>query len=225
MELTQKTFSDRLELLRHLATEKPEDLEARKASLHEKGVECAVIVPLLEVILDFDALSDVTYEQSSVSHHGQRFDFLIDGKLLVEAKDLGANLDEHFKQVTTYIQKNTDINYGILTNGIEFQIWVERSFIEAVGNTQLPHTAKVAKVFELSLQNDSVQFILDVFSLLAKGIYEQTFGTVANVAAYYASGSRGRPPVLHNDKTIDEELRNRIRDAVVIQKGVFYEDS
>ena len=224
MELTQKTFMERLERLQFVVREKPEELEQLRDSLHEKGVECAIIVPLLETVLDFNAVTDVSYEQSSPKHHRQRFDFLVDGHLLIEAKELGANLDDHYKQVSEYIFKNNAIDFGILTNGIEYQVWVQREFIERVTGTKLPHTDRVTKVFELSLLTDPVQFLLDAFSLFAKSSYESSFKTIAAVTGYYASGSRGRPPVLHTDKAVDEELRSRIREASVIQKGVYFDD-
>jgi len=121
-------------------------------------------------------------------------------------------------------QVNDNINYGILTNGIDFEFWVQKSFIEKVGDTQLLHTDTVAKLFELSLEDDTVPFLIDVFLLFTKTRYEETFKTIASVAAYYASGSRGRPAVVHTDRDIDEELRKRIRNNVVVQKGVYYEE-
>lgn len=223
MELTQRSFTDRLERIRRLAVENPEEFSRLRRSLHEKGVECSIIVPLLEVVMGFDAMTDISYEQASRSQHGQRFDFLIQDDFLVEAKELGANLDDHYDQLVRYITKNSDIHYGLLTNGIDYQIWLEKTFIEDVLGGQLPHTPKVAKVFDWSLEADSVAFALNVFSLFTRDAHKETFKTIAAVAGYYASGSRGRPPILHSVKRIDEELRDRIRKSVSIQKGVYYD--
>ena len=230
MELTEKSFVARLEALQGLARTDPKTNpeEAARfhqvaARLHEKGVECAIVVPLLEVVLDFDAM-DIAYEQESSTKHGQRFDFLLEERFLVECKPLGANLDEHRKQISRYIQGNDDINYGLLTNGVDYQFWIQKTYLEKIAGTELRHTDPVARILELSLQRDSSQFLLDAIRIFAKGSYVQTFESIASVAGYYASGSRGKPRNVHEDRKINEELRERIRGAVVVTKGVYYDD-
>ena len=74
------------------------------------------------------------------------------------------------------------------------------------------------------MQSDGTQFVLDTLSIFKRDSYEQSFKTVAAIAGYYASGGRGRPPILHPDRQMNDTLRDRIRDAVVVQKGVYYED-
>ena len=224
MELTQKTLRQRLEDVKVLSLNQDEEQVQLRTALHEKGVECSIIVPLLEVLLDFDSLRDIRYEQSSETHHVQRYDFLVRGEFLIEAKELGSNLDDHYRQVMKYIGDNDNINYGILTNGVDFQIWLQKSFIEGIAGCQLPHTPKVAKVLEVSLLTDETQFVLDALALFSKEHYVNSFRNIASITGYYASGSRGRPAILHNDRQMDEILRFRIRDAVVIQKGVYYDD-
>lgn len=230
LELTEKSFVTRLEALQALAKAdaKSQPEEALRfqqviSRLHEKGVECAIVVPLLEIVLDFDAM-DIGYEQESTSKHGQRFDFLLEGKFLVECKALGANLDEHRKQISRYIQGNNEINYGLLTNGIDYQFWIQKTYLEKVAGSDLRHTDAVACILELSLQRDNSQFLLDAIRIFSKKSYVQTFEAIASVAGYYAAGSRGKPRNVHEDRKINEELRERIRSAVVVTKGVFYDD-
>lgn len=224
MELTQKTFAERLDNLKKLKREKPEEFEQLSAALHEKGVECAIVVPLLEVILDFDTIQDVTYEQSSEVKYGQRFDFLVDGCFLVEAKALGTNLDDHHGQIARYIKDNDNINYGLLTNGVDYQIWLQRTYIEQIAKSPLPHAGAVVKVLELSLEDDSTDFVLDALALLGKDKYGHSFEKMAAIAGYYAVGGRGKPHVLHDDKRANEILRDRIKAAVSVEKGVYYDD-
>ena len=50
------------------------------------GVECTLLVPLLEIGLEFDAMEDINYEVSSSVKNNQRFDFLIKNCFLIEAK-------------------------------------------------------------------------------------------------------------------------------------------
>ena len=224
MELTQKTFAARLNEIRRLLQEDQDAFERIAASLHEKGVECAIVVPVLEVLLEFDALTDVAYEQTSDVKHGQRFDFLLDGRFLVEAKTLGATLDDHRPQIARYIRDNDAINYGLLTNGVDYQIWLQKTYIEQIVGAPLQHADPVTKVLDLSLVDDSTQFLIEALSLLRKSTYQQSFQTMAAIAGYYGAGARGRPPNLHSDRQINETLRDRIRSAVSVTKGVYYDD-
>lgn len=226
MELTQKTFAKRLEDLRTLIREKPEEFEKLGQSMHEKGVECAIIIPLLEVILEFDTTCDVQYEKLSDSKNGQRFDFLIENRLLVEAKALSANLDEHYGQLEKYIEGNNDIDCGLLTNGVDFQVWIQKSFLEHESGKKLPHAPHVARVLEVSLDTDAdtVQFVLASLALFSKSKYQQSLSTIARIAGFYAVGGKGKPPILAEDKEIDKILKDRIRAAMSIQKGVYYDD-
>ena len=225
MELTQKAFNERLNILKKfLADPNEEQFDQLRCNMHEKGVECAIIMPLLEVVLDFDALEDIHYEEESKQKHGQRFDFLVKDKMLLEAKMLGANLDEHYKQLSKYIKGNENINYGLLSNGIEYQIWIQKSYMEKVTDKKLNHIQDVAKIFEMSLKEDSVDFFINVLPLFSKSKFEESFKRIACIAGYYITGGRGRTHILHEDRKINNELCLRIKDAVEVKKGVFYED-
>lgn len=227
MELTQKSFSQRLTDLQNIVLNpEQKDFLRYKKQLHEKGVECALLIPMLEVVMDFDTFSDVAYEQASKQKNSQRFDFLLQNKFLVEAKELNANLDAHYKQIQRYIFDNTDINYGMLTNGIDFQIWVQKSYIEKISNTTLPHTDNVTKVFDFSIreEKEGPKFVLDVLSIFRKEKFEETFRSIASVAGAYASSKRGKKTNLHDDIKIDKRLHNKIQEAISIKKGIYYEE-
>jgi hypothetical protein len=223
VELTQKLFRQRLELL-HEILHVPERLQRLQTTLHEKGVECAFIVPLLEIILEFDAVADVEYERPSETKHGQRFDFLVGGELLIETKALNTELDDHIKQLERYLTGNDAIKYGILTNGVDYEVWMKKSFVEQTAKVEIPHAPSVVKVLEYSLAEDSVDTFLRDISVFAKPVYAKTFVAMASVAAYYATGGRGRPPNVHEDKNTDAAIKERIRAAVSVEKGVYYND-
>ncbi|NLF73137.1 MAG: hypothetical protein GX575_29225 [Candidatus Anammoximicrobium sp.] len=223
MELTQKTFAERLGEIRELLVNRPDEFDQLGARLREKGVECVIVVPMLEVVLDFNTLRDIAYEQSSDVKFGQRFDFLLDGCFLVEAKPLGALLDDHHKQIIDYIRDNPAVNYGLLTNGVDFQVWVKKTFIESTKGT-LQHLGPVVKVLELSLRDDSTEFVLNALQIFRKERYIDSFKRIAGVAAFYGAGGRGRPHVLHQDKDTNEVLTARIKDAVCVKKGYYYDD-
>ena len=225
MELTQKTFKERLDKLRRLKIDEDQkEFETLRRGLNEKGVECSIIIPLIETVMEFDALYDVKYECSSETEYHQRFDFLLEDKFLIEAKSLDTILDNQYKQMEKYINKNENINYGLLTNGIEFQIWIQKKYIEEVSNNKLEHPHSVVKCLEISLSIDTIDLFLDTLSLFKKSSYENSFESVASISGYYASGSKGKPKILHDNKDTDSILKEKIKGLLSIQKGVYYED-
>jgi hypothetical protein len=223
MELTQKNLGKRLETLQ-IYLKDPLKFSILSERLHEKGVECSIIVPIVEVVLDFDALEHVDYEKFSVTKYGQRFDFVLDGCFLIEAKPLDANLHDHYEQIDRYLKGNEEILYGILTNGVVYQVWIKKGLLEESGKCSLSHTRDVVKVLEMSLREDSPQKILEVLSLFKRDNYRNSFAQIAAIARKYVLGGSGRIPIVGDDRILGEELRARIKSAVIIEKGVYYDD-
>lgn len=229
MELTEAAFEQRLEELRKI---KKNDDETKfnqlRNSLKEKGVECAIIVPLIEIYLNFNTFSgDVEYEGMSKIRNDQRLDFLIENKFIIEVKRLGSNLDDHYKQITEYIRLNDDISYGILTNGIDYQIWLQKKYIENKTDKKLPQIKReVIKVLELSLEEDSVQFFKDTLSIFKKKQYEKTFKKIASLVEVYTTteSRKGGTASLHGIKNINQVLKERIKKLVSPKFGKYFED-
>jgi hypothetical protein len=117
-----------------------EDQEASEPSipprLQEKGVECTILMPMFEYFLGYDPINDIQYEVTSSNVYRQRFDFLLDHRFVVESKALNSPItNDEVKQISKYIAQNDEINYGMLTNGLEYVFLVQRSFIEKVANS------------------------------------------------------------------------------------------
>jgi type I restriction-modification system DNA methylase subunit len=108
------------------------DKHVRKASgACEENVKIKIVIPLLN-LLDYDTKEDMDFE-----HHVQNkkadIALLLDNKpkLLVEAKDLDEQLDNHVNQGLDYAF-NKGIEWVILTNGLEIRIY--KSFIPGISN-------------------------------------------------------------------------------------------
>ena len=108
------------------------DKYVRKASgACEENVKIKIVIPLLN-LLGYSTEADMDFE-----HHVQnkRADIalLLDGKpsLLVETKDLDAQLDNHVNQGLDYAF-NKGIEWVILTNGLEVRLY--KSFIAGISN-------------------------------------------------------------------------------------------
>ena len=229
MELTEAVFEQRIEELRKIYNSEDDDkFKKLSSTLKEKGVECSIIVPIIEIFLNFNTFSgDVEYEASSKARNDQRLDFLIDEKFIIEVKKLGSNLDDHYKQIREYIKLNDDISYGILTNGVDYQIWIQKSFIERKTDKKVPQIKEeVIKVFELSLVDDSVQFFKDSLSIFKKKNYEKSFKKLASLVEIYTTteNRKGGTAKLHGDIGVNKELKDRIKKEVSPKIGIYYKD-
>ncbi len=223
MELTEKNIKSRLDFLRK--DQSDENKESYLSNrLKEKGVECSIIIPIFETILDFDAMLDIKYEESSLEKNNQRFDFLINDDFVIEAKSLGTVLSTQVKQMKKYISGNDRINYGILTNGWHYAVFIQKSFIEIIANEgkSIPELKqqKVLNVLTLSLDDD---LFFDKIKIFSKNIYKESFKKIARFVFSCVVPKRGKSPSIHEDRDIDKKLQEEIKEKVSIKKGAYYD--
>lgn len=188
--------------------------------LQEKGVEATVLVPLFENLLGYDPVDDIQYEHTSRVVHGQRFDFLLDGRFIVESKPLNTPLTgKVVKQVTDYISKNDDINYGMLSNGIEYVFLVQRAFIERVANEGQPivgATQNVYNVLKLSADDDRFFEIMPLFS---KTSYDEAFKGIAKYAYRQLVPTKGPTTPIVSDRELDKYVKELIEQRMDFKRG------
>jgi len=188
--------------------------------LNEKGVECALIMPLLETILDFDPIEDICYESSSLEKNGQRFDFLIENCFLIEAKRLNVSLKDMQEQLKRYILGNKNINFGILTNGIRYIVYLQKTFIRehSPENRELlvPMKKDVLEVLNFSVDDEN---FIDIIRLFQKDNYKYHFQRIAHyVLSCY---NQGKVSKVCEDKELNELIKDKIRDSLNIQTGIY----
>ena len=227
MELTLKSYRDRLNMVRELMNRNADAYSQLEDRLLEKGVEYTLVMPMVEVVMGFDPLQDICYEMASEEMNNQRFDFLIDQKLLIEAKRLGAVLDEGNiqEQIRKYIRKNQGIDYGILTNGVDWEFWLHQDYIaRASGATiTLPGSRKTVKALEVGLSDFNGDQMISVFSAISRDNYETFFRQLAKVVARIMTGGKGKIPKLHDEISLNKALRQRVEELVAIKKGAYYD--
>ncbi len=225
-DLTLAGFTTRLDNIRNYKRAGDQaQFTNLQSGLREKGVECAIIIPLLEIVLDFDPVSDVKYQQASNTRNDQRFDFLIGTNFLVEAKQLGSRLQNHYPQIENYVRYNPDICYGLLTNGINYELWLKRDLIQRATRFELfDYITPVVKVLKFSLKTDETEVVLKGLSAFKRDIYERSFAAIAAYAARFCGRQMqaSPPPKLHNTNQLDQLLKDRIRDTVTINRGVYF---
>lgn len=192
--------------------------------LNEKGVECAIILPIVEILWGFDALKDVEYESSSKERNDQRFDLLIENRFLVESKKLGVDLEQMKKQVEGYIISNNNINYGVLTNGFEYIFFLQKSFIKGFLGPEkemgIPIGRDVIPVLTITI-DDHDNFI-PIMKLFAKGLYDHQFRRIAEFVL--SVHNQGKVWQLTTDSKVNDVLKQKIKDELDIKKGVFLSD-
>lgn len=190
--------------------------------LQEKGVECAILIPLFETILGFDAVEDIKYEYTSKEKF-DRFDFLIDDKFIIEAKKINTKLSNIYGQIQKYIYGHSKINYGILSNGLEYAFFIQKDFIKSLlgpdEKLQIELASNVFHIFTLSVRDE---VFLDIIKLFSKDEYHQNFIALAKFALTRINQTKATK--ISDDKRINLWLQDHISETMDIKPGVYIKD-
>ena len=191
--------------------------------LKEKGIEYSVIMPIVEVLLGYDALHDIQYELNSTERNDERFDFLLDNCFLIEAKRLSTTLNDINKQIEDYILHNKNINYGMLSNGYEFIFFIQKTFIKSflTGNQKLkvPIKKDVLPVFSINISNEN---FFDIMKLFSKDSYKTIFERIAKyIISIY---DKGKVHKITGDNDINTYIKELIDKTINIQPGDYLND-
>lgn len=230
MEITEKTLVERLTKMIAVQNN-DQDWALLTENLREKGVECSLIIPVLDVLLGFDSIFDISYEETSKVVNGQRFDFLLDRKIIIEAKRLEENLNDHVSQISQYLVDN-DLEYGILTNGFDYWFLLKKTYIERVANEgneieSLSKDQKVIVVMKISIdpfERGSCESFAKIMKMFSKDQYDDSFRKIAQYARSIITFTKKRGVTLHKEKDINEYLQKNIEEAISYDKGSFFEE-
>lgn len=194
------------------------------ARLNEKGVECAILVPLLEHQLGYNPLLDIQYELSSDVRNGQRFDFVVDDKLVIEAKALGINLDSKVEQqIVDYIGHNKKLICGILSNGWEYSVYISKAYIERKQNDDESiglNFGAAVKAFSIQITDDR---FLEIMELFGKSDFDQNLSKIAKYVKLNILPVQGSSVKICADKEADEYLKRLIDNATTQVRGYYFD--
>ncbi len=224
MELTAENFKERLREISSYDREKLNDLDKR---LNEKGVEFSIIMPLLDVIMDFNPIMDIDFEMSSIKYTGQRMDYLLCGDFLIEVKRISADISQDYDQIAKYM-KNEKIKYAILTNGLDYEF-----FIKADEEIKGALREKILNESVVNIMGFRIDDIIDIddfakiMKLFSKNKYEDTFSNIRDfVKAVCKIGKYGKQKRIGaEDKEIEKFVKSLIENKFVKKKGMYYEKS
>lgn len=210
--------------LKSIVDDQKKDAPEFPNRLNEKGVECTILLPLFENILGYDPVDDIQYEVTSKKVHGQRFDFLLDERFVVESKALNTPLTgSTVKQVADYIAKNDEINYGMLSNGIEYVLLIQRSFIERIANAGVPIVGAMQLVYNVLTVNAEDEHFFDIISLFSKTTYDEAFRSIAKYAFRQLVPTKGPTSPIMSDKELDHYVKQLIEDKMDFKRGYYLE--
>lgn len=215
----ESSFRQRLKMI---VDDQYSDTPRIPTRLNEKGVECAVLVPLFENVLGYDPVDDIQYEHTSTQVHGQRFDFLLDGRLVVETKALNTPLTGGvIKQVSGYIAQNDDVNYGILSNGIEYVFLIQRTFIEKVANAGEPIVGATQNIYNVLTLSAEDEHFFDLIPMISKTSYDEVFRALAKFAFRQLVPTRGPTTPIVSDRMLDKYLKELIEKKMDFKQGYY----
>ena len=216
----ESSFKQRIGYLKDALSKENNEIAS---NLNEKGVECAILIPLLEHIWGFDALQDVKYEFTSDKRF-DRFDFLVDDKLIIEAKKLNASLNESLiNQIEKYIKYHDFINYGLLSNGTDYIFFLKKSFVrEFLGPEEKFRVEYDSEIFKTLAINIEDEKFFEIMSIFKKNTYQETFRQMAKYVLTLINKTRTTKIV--DDKELNLLLQERISQAINVQEGALLKD-
>lgn len=216
---SEKAFQQRLNKLLEDQNDNNRNYSSR---LQEKGVEYAIVLPLLENVLDYDPLEDIKYEFSSEHVYDQRFDFLLDDRIVLETKALGNPLTKDvIDQITRYISKNDEISYGILTNGLIYDFFVQRTYIQNVANKGQDIIGAKKNVYNVLTLEAGDERFFEVVRLFSKSSYQATFEAISKYVFKQIVPTPGKDPIIVSDKKLNEYIKENIRSTLDFKKGYY----
>ncbi len=190
--------------------------------LQEKGVECTILVPMFEYLLGYDPVDDIQYEETSTEVFHQRFDFLLDHRFVVESKALDSPITKReVEQISKYIAQNDEINYGMLSNGLEYVFLVQKSFIENVANSGeaiVGATRPVYNVLTVSATDDK---FLEIMSLFSRSSYHEVFTAIAKYVFRQLVPKKGPTSPIASDRDLDEYIKDLIEQKMDFKRGYY----
>jgi len=214
--LNENSFRQRIEFLKEALNDesKQNDTISR---LKEKGVECSILMPLFEIELGFDAVQDIHYEYTSKKKF-DRFDFLLDGRFILEAKRLNTPIQQMYTQIKKYIVGDDDIKYGVLSNGSEYAFFVQKSFIkEFLGAEERLKINLKDEVFHIMTLSIFDSQFYDIIKLFSKDQYHQTFSNIARFALTRINQTRSTK--ICDDKELNSWIQDKITYTLGIKPG------
>lgn len=105
----------------------------------EAGLKSVLIVPLFKNLLEYNPLVDMAFEAKLPSTGGDYLDILLQDSLVIEAKRFNLLSSDKKrkrarKEIRRYLAPDDNIFFGILTDGISWEFFMERRFIERYGH-------------------------------------------------------------------------------------------
>ena len=166
--------------------------------LLEEGIKSLFIVPVFFNYLGFDDIDDYQFETMPMIEKNikERVDIIINDKFIIETKKFNLLKDkqEHTKakdQLLEYLCPDDDFEYGILTDGFKWELYLERTFIEKIANKSKSMKnvqEKIPLCLEFSLNDEDFWYWL---CFLHKDVYESNMETLAKGVVNIAESKKG----------------------------------
>lgn len=187
--------------------------------LNEQGVVASVLIPLAEHWWGFDALEDIQYEIDSGAKYN-RYDLLVDGRFLIEAKKMDVNINRLHQQIENYIISNDSVSYGVLTNGYQYIVYLQKDFIKSFlsggDDIYIPIKRDVLPVMTISADDDYFERVIRLFS---RDQYHYHFNRVAEYVL--SLHNKGRVRKITDDRETNEYVKELIQQKVDVKEGVY----
>ena len=203
----------------------------------EAGLKSVLVVPVLKSLLEYNPLLDMAFEAKLLSTGGEYLDILLQDSLVVEVKRFNLLSNDKKrkkarKEIRRYLTPDDNIFFGILTDGAEWEFFMERRFIERYGNDgqKIPLIRdEIPLCFTFNSFDDG--FLDDMRIFHSKGFF-RNMKFLAKCIAHRALRRPGAP-AWHNlfstlenaqrQKICGDNLRAKIEDTFRYETGEYFE--
>jgi len=209
-----------------------------QVSIKEDGVKALLVVPILYDYLGYNKIDNYRFEDPQSSAHSFA-DIILKDVFLIELKRFGILNDQQEKakaekQIKNYIQNQKDnINYGLLTDGITWELFIDKKYIEKHGNDEKDISEidlSVPPCFTFKIEDENFLNILVIFHadcleenikrILCKAIANKTMNVPGRVALTSMFAK------LENTQlaaSCEQYLYGQITENFKIEKGEYYD--
>ena len=207
--------------------------------LKESGLVSVIIVPILEDHLGFDPLRDLHFEFKPPHSATVHFDILAQTSptcnCIFEIKEVDALADQALKrkarqQVGKYLEAEDDFYFGLLTDFVDWEVFISRYYIERVGNEGKRIETikdKVPCCFEFKVDDG---LFWDYLSVFARDTFGQNLTQLTKGVAKIALKKPGKmawgklfPMIdIQKQKECGDNVRQYVIDNFSVEHGEYW---
>ena len=230
------------EIKKALKSGDPQEIEYFSKHIKESGLKSLLIVPIFQEFLGFTSMKHYGFEvalSEKALAKQPAIDILIDEQMVIETKNFNYLANEKTRkdaeaQTKFYIKPKGDkIEYGILTDGVLWEFFIDTAFISRVSN-EGSQVADMNEDIPLCITFDIMnEYFFELLSMFHKDIYQANIKKLSDGILKTIKGTPGgfgwqnlfaKVENTEIQSKCGKFIKQKIEEQFRIKKGEFYDD-